>query len=69
MRATGVGWGIGVGRVGAILSPLVAGRLLDAGWGPGGLYLLAAAVLAAGGLAVGAFRLDAGSPVPVKTEA
>lgn len=69
MRATGVGWGIGVGRVGAILSPLVAGRLLDAGWGPGGLYLLAAAVLAAGGLAVRAFRLDAGSPVPVKTEA
>ncbi|MGA5757669.1 MFS transporter [Nonomuraea bangladeshensis] len=57
VRATGVGWGIGVGRVGAIVSPLVAGRLLDAGWTPDRLFLLVAAVLVAGGLAVHAFRL------------
>ncbi|MFB4270783.1 MFS transporter [Nonomuraea sp. GTA35] len=57
VRATGVGWGIGVGRVGAIVSPLAAGWLLDAGWPPGRLFLLAAAVLVAGGLAVHAFRL------------
>lgn len=60
VRATGVGWGIGVGRAGAILSPLAAGWLLDAGWGPGALYLMAAAVLATGGLAVRAFRLEDG---------
>ncbi|MFD0663458.1 MFS transporter [Thermocatellispora tengchongensis] len=59
VRATGVGWGIGVGRIGAIVSPLVAGWLLDAGWGPGRLYLLVAAVLVAGGLAVHAFRIPA----------
>ncbi|MGS2644490.1 MFS transporter [Streptosporangium sp. LJ11] len=57
VRATGVGWGIGVGRIGAIVSPLVAGWLLDAGWGAGQLYLLVAVVLAVGGLVVYAFRI------------
>src|SRR5690606_32792187 len=40
LRATGMGWGIGVGRAGAILSPIVAGALLDAGWTATQLYLL-----------------------------
>lgn len=39
VRATGVGWGIGVGRMGAIVSPLVAGGLLDAAWSPSQLYV------------------------------
>ncbi|GAO72503.1 MFS transporter [Comamonas thiooxydans] len=39
VRATGVGWGIGIGRIGAIVSPLVAGGLLDAAWSPDQLYL------------------------------
>lgn len=39
-RVTGVGFGIGVGRCGAILSPLVAGRLIDSSWQPSDLYLL-----------------------------
>lgn len=38
VRATGVGWGIGIGRIGAIVSPTVAGVLLDAGWQPLHLY-------------------------------
>ncbi|MFP3515369.1 MFS transporter [Pseudomonas sp. SIMBA_077] len=38
VRTTGVGWGIGIGRIGAILSPVVAGFLLDAGWLPLHLY-------------------------------
>lgn len=32
VRSTGMGWGIGIGRIGAILSPSLAGVLLDAGW-------------------------------------
>lgn len=50
VRATGVGWAIGVGRLGAILSPTVAGLLLDEGWQPLHLYGLFAVVfvLAAG---------------------
>lgn len=47
VRATGVGWGIGVGRGGAILSPLVAGLLLDDGWQPLSLYGAFAAVFVA----------------------
>lgn len=31
VRATGVGWAIGVGRVGAVLGPAVAGLLIDKG--------------------------------------
>jgi benzoate transport len=52
VRTTGVGWGIGIGRIGAILSPTVAGLLLDSGWQPLHLYgvfavvfVIAAAVL------------------------
>ncbi|MGC3048185.1 MFS transporter, partial [Pseudomonas aeruginosa] len=55
VRATGVGWGIGVGRGGAILTPLVAGLLLDDGWQPLSLYGAFAAVLFVRG---GAFALD-----------
>lgn len=44
LRATGVGWGIGVGRVGAILAPLTVGALLDRGWSPVLLYVTVAAV-------------------------
>ncbi|EKT4474727.1 MFS transporter [Pseudomonas putida] len=50
VRTTGVGWGIGIGRMGAILSPTVAGVLLDGGWQPLHLYGVFASVfvLAAG---------------------
>ena len=44
VRATGVGWGIGIGRIGAILSPTVAGVLLDDGWQPLHLYGVFASV-------------------------
>nr|WP_224400691.1 MFS transporter [Corynebacterium poyangense] len=48
LRSSGVGWGIGVGRIGAILAPMLVGRLLDAGWTPFWLYsLVSAAVLVA----------------------
>ncbi len=50
VRATGVGWGIGIGRLGAILSPVVAGLLLDNGWPPLRLYLVFAGVFVAAGL-------------------
>ena len=30
-RTTGVGWGIGAGRLGAVLAPMVAGILIGAG--------------------------------------
>jgi MFS family permease len=32
VRATGIGWAIGVGRVGAIMGPSIAGLLIGLGW-------------------------------------
>lgn len=40
-RATGVGLAIGIGRIGSMLSPIVAGLLLDAGWMPKSLFIFA----------------------------
>lgn len=49
IRATGVGWALGVGRIGAIVGPLAGGALLAAAWTPSSIILVAAvpAVLAA----------------------
>jgi AAHS family 4-hydroxybenzoate transporter-like MFS transporter len=32
LRSTGLGWGLGIGRIGAIIGPLAVGYLLTAGW-------------------------------------
>lgn len=52
LRSTGMGWGIGIGRIGAILAPLVTGRLLDSGATPTVLYGVAAAVVVVAALAL-----------------
>lgn len=51
-RATGMGWAIGMGRIGAILAPLTVGLLIDGGWAVGHLYFLFAAPLLAAAVAV-----------------
>ncbi|PPU77105.1 MULTISPECIES: MFS transporter [Xanthomonas] len=57
VRSTGLGWAIGVGRLGAIASPLCAGVLLDAGWSPAALYLACAVPVLLAAAAVLAMRL------------
>src|SRR5229473_908539 len=42
IRATGVGWALGVGRVGSIIGPLVGGMLLTMKWSAGAVFLTAA---------------------------
>ncbi|GAA2252633.1 MFS transporter [Streptomyces atrovirens] len=56
LRATGVGAAISAGRVGAIIAPTAAGRLLDAGWTPLVLYVTTGAVFCAAGLLLLAVR-------------
>jgi len=53
LRTTGMGWGIGIGRFGAILAPLATGVLVDHGWHAlqlywvfAGTFLIAALALA-----------------------
>lgn len=43
LRSTGVGWGFGIGRIGSIISPSIAGVLVAFHWQPGQLFLIAAA--------------------------
>ena len=42
VRATGVGWALGIGRIGSIVGPLVGGALLTAKWSTGSVFLAAA---------------------------
>ncbi|WP_323613632.1 MFS transporter [Pseudomonas putida] len=56
-RVTGLGWGIGIGRAGAIASPLVAGRLIDAQWTPSDLYMLFAMTFVLAAIAVALLKI------------
>ena len=42
LRSTGVGSGLGVGRIGGIVGPIVAGTLVGAGWAPREIFYAAA---------------------------
>ncbi len=52
LRTTGVGWSIGVGRVGAILGPVLGGLLLAAGTPISTLFLLVGLASLGAGIAV-----------------
>lgn len=56
VRGTGVGWAIGIGRIGAILAPLATGALLDAAWTPGQLYLGVGLVVLVSAVAITCLR-------------
>jgi AAHS family 4-hydroxybenzoate transporter-like MFS transporter len=58
-RATGVGWGIGIGRIGGVVGPIVGGLFISWGMSTQTLFLIAAgmsALAAAGIVAVGRVR-------------
>ena len=55
VRAAGVGWAAGLGRTGAIASPLLAAALISAGWGMYSLFLSFALPLVIGGFLLWVF--------------
>ena len=57
IRSTGVGWSIGIGRIGSILAPIAAGKLLDLGWDKSSLYEGAAIVLLVSTLALALLKM------------
>jgi len=63
IRATGVGWALGIGRVGSIVGPLIAGAILELklfGLGTASIFIAAAAAaLCASLAAIGLSRLAA----------
>jgi MFS transporter, AAHS family, 4-hydroxybenzoate transporter len=56
VRATGVGWALGIGRVGSIIGPLVGGILLSMKWNTASVFMAAAAAALCAALA--AFSLS-----------
>lgn len=56
IRSTGIGWALGVGRIGSILGPTIGGGLLALGWTPQNLLLTAIAPALVAALAVFALR-------------
>lgn len=42
IRSTGVGWGLGIGRIGAVLSPIIGGYVLKAEWSQAEMFAAAA---------------------------
>lgn len=68
MRATGVGWAIGVGRIASVVSPLIAAALLAFHWQPSQLFAVAAVptlVASALGYAIMRARAHQGSGAEV----
>jgi len=55
IRSTGIGWAIGLGRLGAVAGPVIAGFLIAAGVSMSGNYFIFAVPMAIGGLM--AYRL------------
>jgi MFS transporter, AAHS family, 4-hydroxybenzoate transporter len=56
IRASGVGWALGIGRVGSIVGPLVGGALMTLRWSTGAVFMAAAAAAMCAALA--AFSLS-----------
>jgi AAHS family 4-hydroxybenzoate transporter-like MFS transporter len=52
MRTTGVGWALGIGRLGGIVGPALGGLLLAQGWPPPHIFLIACATAAVAALCV-----------------
>jgi AAHS family 4-hydroxybenzoate transporter-like MFS transporter len=60
VRATGVGWALGIGRVGSIVGPLVGGALLTLKWSAASVFLSAAVAALCAALAAFALSRIAG---------
>lgn len=52
IRSTGLGWALGIGRLGGIAGPAVAGMLIGAHWLPAQLFYLAAVTMLCAGVGV-----------------
>ncbi len=52
MRSTGVGWSLGIGRIGAIVGPLVGGFLISLHWPNSSIFILGGIPLVCAAIAV-----------------
>jgi AAHS family 4-hydroxybenzoate transporter-like MFS transporter len=52
LRGTGLGWALGIGRIGGVVGPYAAGILLTQGWRPSGLFYIAAVPMMIGAVTI-----------------
>ena len=52
LRGTGLGWALGIGRIGGVVGPYAAGILLTQGWSPSGLFYIAAVPMMIGAVTI-----------------
>jgi AAHS family 4-hydroxybenzoate transporter-like MFS transporter len=52
IRSTGVGWALGIGRIGSIVGPVLGGIVLSLGWNTAELFLATAAPALVASMAV-----------------
>ena len=69
LRSTGIGAGLGVGRLGAIIGPTLASMLLGHGWSARDLFLAAALPPLVSAAAMFAWKFAAGTKVTAGAEA
>ena len=56
IRSTGVGWAMGIGRVGSFVGPLVVGALAAAAWAVAGVFAVLGSACLVGAAAATALR-------------
>jgi MFS transporter, AAHS family, 4-hydroxybenzoate transporter len=62
LRSTGVGWALGIGRIGSIVGPMLGGLLLSFNWGIRRVFLAAAVPALIAALATAALNLTPRRP-------
>ena len=68
LRGTGIGWSLGVGRIGGVLGPFMAGVLLANGWSPAGLFYIASLPMLLGMAAIAAMGVLYTRTPPISAE-
>jgi len=64
LRSTGVGWALGIGRIGSIIGPVVGGAMMAMGWDTGQLFMATAMPAVVAAIAVVSIGLQARSRRP-----
>lgn len=62
LRSTGVGWALGIGRIGSVVGPVLGGLLLSFDWGMRRVFLAAAAPALVAAVAAAALNLTPRRP-------
>jgi AAHS family 4-hydroxybenzoate transporter-like MFS transporter len=68
LRSTGLGWGLGIGRIGSIVGPYIGGRLIGLQWGPQELFYATAVPALISTLTIVALSFTMKSPESTATQ-